>query len=193
MEHFTKKLNQADITFKLKHIFCQDPGCWVCAQGKGHGPYWHATYKENGQTRTVFLGKEFNPLDLNSEPDNRDKSTCSSTTSEQQSSTINNAENRFNFKTEKTTKSPDIVLGKILSDRPQNRKSQATPIPPTRFDFERDLKSLKNTLRADSLKTVYRKLTKKYHPDRYPGVRYINSWMAEINGQYSQKKRSISA
>ena len=50
MEHFTKDLNQADITLKLKHIFCHDPGCWVCAQGKGHGPYWHASYEEQGQT-----------------------------------------------------------------------------------------------------------------------------------------------
>ena len=193
MEHFTKDLNQADLTFKLKHIFCHDPGCWVCAQGKGHGPYWHATYEEKGKVQTVFLGKEFNPMDLESKTENREETTVNSQSKPHQSTTTNKAENRFEFKTEKITRSPKITLEKILADRSQNTKSAGMPVPPSRFDFERDLKALKNTFKADSLKSVYRKLTKKYHPDKYPGIRHINTWMAEINGQYSMKKRSMSA
>jgi DnaJ-class molecular chaperone len=37
-----------------------------------------------------------------------------------------------------------------------------------------------------ALKTIYKKLIKKYHPDQFPEHRHMNSWMAEINGLYQQ-------
>lgn len=191
MIHDTNDLNRTGWTYKLKHVFCHDPGCWTCAQGKGHGPYWHASFEKEGKTHTVFLGKEFKPVDLKDQPAQSQTPPKQSKTSPDQKTAANSAKNRFQFKPEKGPM-PQVTDKKPF---PQKNNDQQTTyeqaLPPTRIDFERDLNALKNTFQADSLKSVYRKLTKKYHPDKYPGLGYINTWMAEINGQYTQKKKSI--
>ncbi len=52
------------VTYSIKHLPCSDPGCLTCLTGKGHGPYWYAQYELEGETKNIFLGRKFKPLDL---------------------------------------------------------------------------------------------------------------------------------
>lgn len=191
MNHDTKDLNQVEWTYKLKHVFCHDPGCWTCAQGKGHGPYWHASFEEEGQMQTVFLGKDFKPVAAKEQPTPSQSPPSQPETSSTQKPAANTAENRFEFPPKQQAAPQPQPAHPRQSKRALHDASSESSPPPTRFDFERDLDALKHTRQADSLKSVYRKLSKKYHPDKYPGIGYINTWMAELNGQYTLKKKSI--
>lgn len=191
MKPFTKDLNRTDVRYTLKHVFCHDPACWSCAQGKGHGPYWHATFEEKGQVHSVILGEGFNPFELDSEQKTDHASSNAQAQSSDSDSKSNRAEHRFDF-TGKTPRFPNNASIDIKAIQQDDRESASCcPLPPTRFDFERDMRRLKQTLRPESLKSIYRELTKKYHPDKYPGISHITSWMAEINGQYSQIKKTF--
>ncbi|MBU2512973.1 hypothetical protein KJ966_16665 [bacterium] len=177
-----EKTEKAELTYKLKHLFCHDPDCQDCSKGKGHGPFWHAIIDFGDYKKTVFLGKDFRPLEFEKEPNEGKESQQQSDNGNKSQDKINSAENRFDFDSKE-------LFPKNEQDIKQNPGKQHQFIP-TKLDFERDLRTLKTTLRATNLKLVYRKLTKKYHPDNYPGVDYVNAWMAEINGQYCQLKKS---
>jgi hypothetical protein len=46
------------ITYRQQFRRCGKPTCTLCAGGgKGHGPYWYATWQEGGHTRALYLGK----------------------------------------------------------------------------------------------------------------------------------------
>lgn len=40
-----------------RNTFCRKPGCTPCAQGVGHGPYYYLSWKTEGRTRYLYLGK----------------------------------------------------------------------------------------------------------------------------------------
>ncbi len=44
-------------TYRLEYVTCGKPSC-KCATGKGHGPYWYAYWKENGQLKKAYIGKK---------------------------------------------------------------------------------------------------------------------------------------
>ncbi len=187
MSFKSENQNHKRMTYKLKHVFCNNPECRVCAEGKGHGPYWHASYVINGRTYTVFLGKELKSYDIDSGA-NEEHNESQSTSFKKEEKAANKAENRFSFHKSMT--------GKKDQSQTKNTEFQKirkmAAVPPSQKDFEKDLKMLKNTCRADSLKSLYRKLIKKYHPDQYPDIDYVNTWMAEINGCYDQHRKSLS-
>lgn len=178
-----KHMNKNELTYKLKRVFCQDPTCSACAGGKGHGPYWHAIVGSGHEKRTVFLGKHFKPFAMEKESENDGKTRQPSNDSHHENRN-NIAENRFSLKTKQKLATPVNQTTRINS--PKNLSV------PSRSDFERDLHTLKTTLRAANLKSIYRKLTKKYHPDNYPGISHITAWMAEINGLYCLMKKTAS-
>ncbi len=165
------KDKKANLSYKLKHIFCHDPKCQTCNSGSGHGPFWHAIVDDGETIETIYLGKEFKPIDVDIRP--KSKSTDHS-----QTSTIR-AENRF----------PSSIKKEITKSKSKPFIS-SKPMP-SKSDFERDLRILKTTFQGSRLKSVFRELTKKYHPDNYPGSNQINAWMAEINSQYTQMKKSV--
>lgn len=43
-------------TYRQEYVKCGKQGC-SCAQGKGHGPYWYAYWKEHGKLKKRYLGK----------------------------------------------------------------------------------------------------------------------------------------
>ncbi len=185
-----KKLKNKKLTYKLKHVFCDDPDCWSCAKGYGHGPYWHMSYENEGQVHTVFLGKEFNPFESDSKKNKKETQYCPPDPPISDEPAANIAENRIDLQSMLQPRpKPQKAPVNHTSDCPENQTIN-TP-PPTKTDFEKDFRKLKMTFRADSMKNVYRKLIKKYHPDRYPDLAYINTWMAEINGWYDQHQRSL--
>ena len=53
------------LTLEHKYIRCARAGCRVCSANntgqRGHGPYWYAFWKEDGRTRSKYLGKELPP------------------------------------------------------------------------------------------------------------------------------------
>jgi hypothetical protein len=177
MSTIPEYLKNKQLTYKLKHVFCNDPECRLCAEGNGHGPYWHASYKEGGQTRTILLGKDFTPY--------HSTSTDRPTT---KGSSANRAANRFNIQSTDQAKEESVLSHQ---ERKTPDVTQKHSPPPSKIDFKKDLRKLQSTYRADNLKTLYRKLIKKYHPDKYPHDNHVNSWMAEINSCYDQHQKSI--
>lgn len=43
------------ITYRLEMVSCGK--CERCKEKPSHGPYWYAYWKENGRTRSQYLGK----------------------------------------------------------------------------------------------------------------------------------------
>src|SRR5579875_2849673 len=37
---------------------CGKPNCRRCTEGPGHGPYWYASWREDGRLKTRYVGKE---------------------------------------------------------------------------------------------------------------------------------------
>lgn len=48
-------------TYRLELVKCGKPACKVCKGGPAHGPYWYAYWKEDGRTRTEYIGKKLKP------------------------------------------------------------------------------------------------------------------------------------
>jgi len=42
------------VTFRQETVRCGKQGCTKCP----HGPYWYAYWRENGRTRSRYVGKE---------------------------------------------------------------------------------------------------------------------------------------
>ena len=190
MDSFIKKGTQSKPTYTLKHIFCKIPSCPLCRKGKGHGPYWHASYEINGKTQTIFLGKEFNPVNIKSEQyENRTQSE-QTTAFKTKTDTQGFGSKRFKYTTPDKQPSENNTLNTWQQPLKQNPNLNTRNVPPSKLDFEKDLRTLKGTSQPKHLKLLYRKLTKKYHPDKYPGIGHINAWMAEINGQYTELKKA---
>lgn len=52
------KVNGHEARFQAKMIRCGKKGCGVCAKGRGHGPYWYLTYRnEGGSVVTKYVGR----------------------------------------------------------------------------------------------------------------------------------------
>jgi hypothetical protein len=49
------------VTYELRHVLCGKKHC-----RKLHGPYWYGYYSKSGRVRTVYIGKHFEPLIMNS-------------------------------------------------------------------------------------------------------------------------------
>src|ERR1700674_5522400 len=45
-------------TVRLELVKCGKERCKRCAGGPAHGPYWYAYWKENGRTRSKYIGKQ---------------------------------------------------------------------------------------------------------------------------------------
>ncbi len=43
----------ASVTYRLEKVRCGKKGCKKCP----HGPYWYAYWKENGKTKSKYIGK----------------------------------------------------------------------------------------------------------------------------------------
>jgi len=43
----------ASVTYRLEKVKCGKKGCKKCP----HGPYWYAYWKENGKTKSKYIGK----------------------------------------------------------------------------------------------------------------------------------------
>jgi hypothetical protein len=43
----------AEVTYRQRWIRCGKPSCQRCP----HGPYWYATWQEDGRARTAYIGR----------------------------------------------------------------------------------------------------------------------------------------
>ena len=179
------------ISYLVKYLPCEDANCISCLTGKGHGPYWYAQYDLNGEAKNVFLGKEFRPLDLQKvilqnadshQPSHEHEST-------QEKAAEQATQNDTKTAPEKKSNHIDHVDLSGVRKVKRNRASVGTMPLPTRAEFEQDLKILQGAAIGENLKIVYRKMIKKYHPDRFGGDHVMNHWMSEINTQYHQLSR----
>ena len=41
------------VTYRQEHVRCNKAGCTTCP----HGPYWYAYWKEDGRTRSQYIGR----------------------------------------------------------------------------------------------------------------------------------------
>ncbi|MBT4288118.1 MAG: hypothetical protein HOD92_12350 [Deltaproteobacteria bacterium] len=184
----SKSIEKVNIIYTDKFLKCGDDNCSVCSTGLGHGPYWNATFSFKGQIKNILLGKKFSPQKVEAEirklmdltdPDQRfnpnKQKVLKPKRSEPGLSLNNNIKNNLIDR---------IDISKIPNKVNRTRSFQAHP--PGRNDFEKDLSLLSKIKHPTALKTIYKKLIKKYHPDQFPGHRHMNDWMAEINGLYQQ-------
>jgi len=44
-------------TKRVEYRRCGYPACRVCSEGKGHGPYLYAVWRENKKVKRMYLGK----------------------------------------------------------------------------------------------------------------------------------------
>lgn len=189
----SKSIEKVNVFYSDKYLKCGDENCAVCNTGQGHGPYWNATFTLNGQVKKVFLGKKFSPQKVETEirklmdlvssfrrPDVEENHVKPHIVKpEPKPKTNTNTDNKHNL-------IDRIDVSKIPNR--SNRVKSMNIVPPSRLDFDRDLSLLSKIKHPTALKTIYKKLIKKYHPDQYPNHDYLNGWMAEINGQYQQNK-----
>ena len=49
--------NNQHITYQLQYRKCGKPSCKTCREGKGHGPYWYAYWREGSRLRSGYIGK----------------------------------------------------------------------------------------------------------------------------------------
>jgi hypothetical protein len=45
------------ITYQLQYRKCGKSSCKTCREGKGHGPYWYAYWREGSRLRSGYVGK----------------------------------------------------------------------------------------------------------------------------------------
>ena len=45
-------------TLRLEFVRCGKESCKKCARGPAHGPYWYRYWKEQGRTRSKYVGKQ---------------------------------------------------------------------------------------------------------------------------------------
>lgn len=45
-------------TYQEQFRRCTRPSCRACRQGKGHGPYWYAYWRQNGRVHSRYIGKK---------------------------------------------------------------------------------------------------------------------------------------
>ena len=50
------------VSYQQKHIKCGKDVCHKCRDGKGHGPYWYAFWREGQKIRSRYIGKQFKAL-----------------------------------------------------------------------------------------------------------------------------------
>lgn len=166
-----------NITYSAKYLGCKSSKCLICLTGKGHGPYWYASFSYKGKLHSIFVGDTFKPLDIKA------------------------AIARINAEHLKQAKAQQDSAPKQKRQKPArkfgiNRAEAFTPESPlvadrykepTQSDFNSDISVLSSTRLPQHLKVVYRQLIKKYHPDQYFGNIQMNHWMAEINSTYKEQ------
>ncbi len=54
----TKLPTDLHITYQLQFRKCGKPSCSTCKQGRGHGPYWYAYWREGNRLRSGYIGKQ---------------------------------------------------------------------------------------------------------------------------------------
>lgn len=180
---FSKNHPQIDITYSAKYLSCKSPTCLICLTGKGHGPYWYASFSYNGKSHNIFLGDKFEPLDIQSVLTKIDADQKRYSTKKQKTA------NHWN--TEKLSRK-----FKVSATREKYRTpdfSTTYTKEPTQADFETDISQLSRTQHPERLKSIYRQLIKKYHPDQYCGNLQMNHWMAEINSTYREQRLKVKS
>jgi hypothetical protein len=45
-------------TFRRELVKCGNPTCGTCSKGPAHGPYWYVYWKQDGRTRSKYIGKK---------------------------------------------------------------------------------------------------------------------------------------
>jgi hypothetical protein len=45
-------------TYRLELVKCGKERCKKCGQAPAHGPYWYRYWKQEGRTRSQYIGKE---------------------------------------------------------------------------------------------------------------------------------------
>jgi hypothetical protein len=50
--------NDQHITYQQQYRKCGKAACGTCRQGKGHGPYWYAYWREGSRLRSGYVGKK---------------------------------------------------------------------------------------------------------------------------------------
>lgn len=45
------------VTYQCQPRKCGKPGCKICCNGKGHGPYWYGFWRENGRLVSAYVGR----------------------------------------------------------------------------------------------------------------------------------------
>ncbi len=45
------------ITYQLQYRKCGKVTCSTCRDGRGHGPYWYAYWREGTRLRSGYIGK----------------------------------------------------------------------------------------------------------------------------------------
>lgn len=53
----TKLPDDQHITYQLQYRKCGKSSCSTCRNGKGHGPYWYAYWREDSRLRSGYIGK----------------------------------------------------------------------------------------------------------------------------------------
>lgn len=193
----SKSIEKVDVFYSDKYLKCGNENCVVCSAGKGHGPYWHASFSLSGQVKKIYLGKKFSPQKVEDEIRDLLDITLPEKPFEQTNPLNQKTKSpKISLPMEKNSKSnliDRIDLSKIPNKAKHLNAFQSSP--PNRSDFEKDLILLGKIRHPTALKTIYKKLIKKYHPDKFPGHGYMNGWMAEINGLYQENaapKRSMA-
>lgn len=168
------------VRYSIEYLTCDNKECHSCRVGKGHGPYWYASFSLRGTEKRIFLGKKFKPVDISSVILNdllRKKKKQQQNKEREEVVEQSNPANRVDR--------VDIQKIPKKSRKEDLRKSP----PPTKQDFEQDLSMLKEMDYPADLKRLYRELIKKYHPDNHPDHPELTVWMAEINGEYNQLRK----
>jgi hypothetical protein len=55
--HMAQLPNDQHITYQLQYRKCGKSSCKTCRDGKGHGPYWYAYWREGARLRSGYIGK----------------------------------------------------------------------------------------------------------------------------------------
>lgn len=56
--HMTQLPEDQHITYQLQYRKCGKTSCKTCRDGKGHGPYWYAYWREGSRLRSGYVGKK---------------------------------------------------------------------------------------------------------------------------------------
>jgi len=55
--HMAQLPKDQHITYQLQYRKCGKSSCKTCREGKGHGPYWYAYWREGSRLRSGYVGK----------------------------------------------------------------------------------------------------------------------------------------